>query len=218
MEKRIAVTGRVVRHMPDATADRWPRFEVVTFSVPTGIPNDWDRELVSKGAPKDLLLGAYQAANELALVEVPGGEQLACFGTCGRNYSICLNPRTGAVVNIIKDDTDATYQASDVEISPIFVNSSLDQFIASVRAVVNRFPFDIGEGGDDPGLDDRANEWAQSDRLFSEWDRSAEDLLEILGRIDPAATADLDGFWATLVSDVQMGDYSTKMVLSDAPW
>ncbi len=196
--------------MPDATGDRWPRFEMVTFSVPTGIPNDWDAELLAKGVPKDLLLKDYHAANELALLTFPGGEQFVRFGTSGRDDHMCLDPRTGAVVEIIKEDTDPTYQASGVQVSPIFVNSSLDQFIASVRAVVNRFPFYRGnpEQEQDRGQDDLADEWY----------RAAEDLLEILGRIDPAATADLDGFWATLVSDVQMGDYSTKMVLSDSPW
>jgi hypothetical protein len=46
--------------------DRWPRFRMVTFSQPTGIPNGWDEELLEKGVPDGL---AYDAAHELMLIE-----------------------------------------------------------------------------------------------------------------------------------------------------
>lgn len=29
--------------------ERWPRFKIVTYSAPTGIPNGWDAELLAKG-------------------------------------------------------------------------------------------------------------------------------------------------------------------------
>lgn len=187
----------------DATASsRWPRFEMVTFSEPTGIPHGWDKELVSKGVPKDLL-GAYQAAKELTLLEVPGVGQFVCFGTCGHYDRVCLDPRTAAVVDIIFVATGTINQTSGIHGPPIFVNSTLDQFIAAVRAVVSRFPFERGSPGQ------------EQDDLVNPWESIAKELFEALHRIDPVAMSDLDGFWMTFVSDVQMGDYSTEMVLRD---
>ena len=192
--------------MPGDAPDvgRWSRFEMVTFSKPTGIPHGWDMELVSKGVPKDLL-GAYQAANGLALLEAQWGEQFVCFGVSGHDDYFCLNPRTGAVVDIVYVATSTINRVSGVQGPPIFVNSSLDQFIASVRAVVNRFPFESSSLGQTQGHG--------QDDLANLWELVSEELFETLRRIDPVALADLDGFWMTFVSDVQMGDYSTEMIL-----
>jgi hypothetical protein len=66
--------------MPATPVDRWPHFEMVTFSAPTGIPFGWDQELVSKGVPKDLL-GQYHAAHELTLLKVPNYGPLVCFSS-----------------------------------------------------------------------------------------------------------------------------------------
>src|SRR5215472_16800905 len=78
----VRSSGRFL--MPDIHVDRWPHFEMVTFSEPTGIPFGWDKELVSKGVPKDLL-GAYNVAHELTLLEVPDYGPLVCFGATGLN-------------------------------------------------------------------------------------------------------------------------------------
>lgn len=194
--------------MPDDTPDvrRWPRFEMVTFSKPTGIPHGWDRELVSKGVPKDLL-GAYQATHDLTLLEAQWGEQFVCFGVGGHDDYFCLNPRTEAVIDIVYVAIGTINRVSGVQGSPIFVNSSLDRFIASVRAVVNRFPFESSNLAQTQGY--------EQDDPAKLWELVSEELFEILRQIDPVAMADLDGFWMTFVSDVQMGDYSTEMILSD---
>jgi|GraSoi_2013_60cm_1033757.scaffolds.fasta_scaffold261002_1 hypothetical protein len=44
---------------------------------------------------------------------------------------------------------------------------------------------------------------------------SNEELVGTLRRIDPAALADPDGFWMTVVADVQMGNYSTRDILNE---
>jgi SUKH-4 immunity protein of toxin-antitoxin system len=200
--------------MPDTSVDRWPHVELVTFSAPTGIPFGWDNELVNKGVPKDLL-GTYNAAHELTLLEVPDYGPLVCFSITGEDR-LCQDPHTGAIVYI------GYMPAGIVDLRPGFlvgppglVNSSLDQFIASVRAVVERFPFynlDTGEGDD---LDDPASARARAEQHDSEVDRAAEDLTEILRSIDRAAVADETTFWWSFVFDVQMGDFATEDVLRD---
>ena len=101
---------------------------------------------------------------------------------------------------------------------PSFVNSSLDQFIASVREVSERFPFyssDLGEFDIQDLLDDPASVRARIEQDNSEVDRVAEDLTEILRSIDRAAVADETTFWWTFVFDVRMGDFATEDVLRD---
>ena len=87
--------------MPHTPVDRLPHFEMVTFSEPTGIPFGWDTELVSKGVPKDLL-GTYNAARELTLLEVPDYGPLVCFSpiTMHSDEFFCQDPHTGAIVVI----------------------------------------------------------------------------------------------------------------------
>jgi hypothetical protein len=199
--------------MPDIQVDRWPHFEMVTFSEPTGIPFGWDKELVSKGVPKDLFR-MYHAAHELTLLEVPDYGPLVCFGTERWDY-VCQDPHTGAIVYATYMTPGIANIGPDYFVGLHFVNSRLDQFIASVRAVLERFPFysmDTGEGDD---LDDPASERARAEQFDSEVDRAAEDLTEILRSIDPAAVADQTTYWGSFVFDVQMGDFATEDVLRD---
>jgi SUKH-4 immunity protein len=200
------------RQMPEDPTARWLRFELVTFSAPTGIPHGWDAELLNKGVPKSLL-GRYRARSELVLVEVPDYGPLVCFGTTMVTNSVCLDPRTGAIVEtdyvptVIRDPSRGGYGL------PGFVNSSLGQFIASVRAVLNRFPFNSTDTGADRELDERTRERARAEQREGEWNHAVEDLTEILRQIDPAAVADEYTFWRTFVDDVQMGNFATEGIL-----
>jgi hypothetical protein len=192
--------------MPDGVLEsgHWPRFEMATFSEPTGIPHGWDRELIRKGVPKEFL-GLYEAAPILTLLKAQDGRPLVCFGSGpGDDDHLCLDPRTGAVVELIYVATATRFKSSGVHGSPIFLNTSLDQFIASVHAMLGRLPF---EGT----VPDQAR-----DRVDLENPREpiAYELLEMLSRIDPVAMADLDGFWEIFVGDVLMGDHSIKLVLN----
>jgi hypothetical protein len=118
---------------------RWPRFKVVTYSAPTGIPHEWDAELLEKGAPDGLIC---EADRELTLVEHPDAGPLVRFGTTGPDDYVCLDPRTKQVVGILY----GAFRTGDPQpefVGPAWVvNSSLEQFIASIRAVTERSPFD----------------------------------------------------------------------------
>jgi hypothetical protein len=93
------------------------------------------------------------------------------------------------------------------------VNSRLDPFIASVRAVTERFPFDSGVTGKDRRGEE---DWkARQDRIYKEWDQAVEELEETLHRIDPAAVSPLSGaFWVAFLGDVGMGTYYSEYWLN----
>jgi SUKH-4 immunity protein of toxin-antitoxin system len=187
----------------DDRADRGPHFELVAFPEPTGIPHAFAAPLLERGAPK-AMLGRYHAAPALTLLEVPDHGQFVRFGTNGLYGAICLDPRTRAVVEVGTFEEEATINAVATGIPgpPSFVNSSLDQFIASVRAVLDRFPFGGGEAGMDSDID----------RLESEWNRAADELEATLGVIDPALV-NANAYWLDFLSDVRIGDFSTAEVL-----
>ena len=191
--------------IPDDMTDRWPRFELEIFQEPTGIPNEWDAELLAKGAPKGLVGGRYKALSGLTLLEVPNYGPLVRFGShmlCG---AVCLDPRSGAIVDIGYVETETAYLPRGFIGSPSLVNSSLDQFITSVRAVIARFPYDSGEYNSDDVPDEVI------DRFWDECDRAVGEMREALRRIDPVAIY-VDGFWETFLDDVQMGDFSTARI------
>ena len=73
----------------------------------------------------------------------------------------------------------------------LFVNSSIAAFTATVRAVLERFPY--------------YDEDAEFDGIHA----VARDLADLIRGIDPEAMAD-DRFWSTFVDDVEMGDFATQ--------
>lgn len=179
--------------MLDDAEHRNPRLELVTFSEPAGVPHELAAPLLERGVPKELL-GYYRAASELTLLEMPGGRQFVCFGVVMGSDRACLDPHTGAVIEIIDGPS-----GDDWAEWPI--NSSLEQFIASVGAVLTRYPFDspqAKEESDDSYLD----------RSRAELDRAVADLRTSLCAIDSAAMAHPDGFWMTFLDDVYMRDFS----------
>lgn len=180
--------------MPDEVRPSRAHMELVTFSESPRIPHELAAPLLERGVPKEML-GRYQAANALTLVETPRRVQLVCFGLVIGSERACLDPHTGAVIEIIDGP-----QGDEWAEWPI--NSSLEQFIASVDAVLNRYPFDspqAKEESDDSYLD----------RTRAELDRAVDDLKAALSAIDPTAMDDPDGFWMTFLDDVQMGNFST---------
>jgi SUKH-4 immunity protein len=171
--------------MPAATEDRWPRFELVTFPEPTGIPHGWDEPLVRQGVPKALIERTYQAASRLTLLDDPRYGPLVRFGESGLSDSICLDPRTGQVLLII-----------DAPDGPAWlVNSSLEQFIETVRVVIERFPF-YGVASE-----------------LEERERIGDELAEAIRSIDPAAGVDPNGFWQIFLADVMIGDFATEDIV-----
>jgi SUKH-4 immunity protein len=183
----------------------WPRFMLVTYTAPTGIPNGWDAEQLEQGAPDSLVC---RAARELTLLEHPEAGPLVCFGTTGPRDYLCLHPQTKQVVFV----TYAAFRIGDPQ--PSFVgrawpvNSSLDHFIASVRAVTERFPFDTEVSG--KGRRGEEDEDACDERRFNEWAQATLELGETLDRIDPASPVRGGEFWGDFLADVSMGNYASE--------
>ncbi len=194
--------------MSDARGNRWPHFELVTFSEPSGVPYEVAAPLLEQGVPKDLV-GRYHVADALSMLQEPGEAPLVCFGTSMLFENICLDPRTGNVVEltIIPSRFSKTINLPAGPTGPVrLVNSSLKQFTASVRAMVNRFTFD------DVNVEESEDE-IDMKALHDEGIRVGNELTEILRSIDPAAVADENSFWTTFIDDVKIGDFSTELVV-----
>ncbi len=177
--------------------NNWPRFEMVTFSELPNVSSSLVAALTNPGVPKALIGAAYQAAHALTLVESPHYGQFVCFGVSGGSCPICLDPKTGKVVEIVTTSN-----------GPVrLVNTTLQQFISTVRDVLARFPFDSGDSR--TALD----EDGYLDELDNEWNRAAGELEETLRAIDPAAVVDPNGFWMTFLDDIRIGDFSTAIVI-----
>ena len=88
---------------------------------------------------------------------------------------------------------------SIVELAPDlttgFVNSSLGQFTETAKAVIARFPF-YGENDAEDVTD-----------------RAVKEVTDAIRSVDESAFA-RDGFWATLVDDIRMGDFTTEWIVS----
>jgi hypothetical protein len=116
---------------------------------------------------------------------VPRRGRLICFGKSGLGDDICVDPLNGEVLQVF-DGAD-----------PRPVNSTIGQFVESVRAVIGMFPFyETSDSGLDTGQ-------AVADRIA-----------EAIRRVDSAAM-EPDTFWETFVHDVAIGDYSTADVVKD---
>jgi hypothetical protein len=166
----------------------WPRFELVVVPIPIDVPvQDLSSEVVdqlaNRGVPLDFFHGRYMAASTLRLARSTRSQSLVCFGRTGLAGSICIEPRTGEVVELQSDDGDAK-----------FVNSSLRQFTDIVQATIERFPF------------------YDRDDAYAEVERVARELKAIVMRLDPPAIS-RDLFWSTFIDDVLIGDFSTQEIL-----
>jgi hypothetical protein len=196
--------------MAEEQTAHWPRFKVVTYSAPTGTPHGWDAELLDKGAPDGLVC---TAARELTLVERPDAGPLVRFGTMGPEEYVCLDPRTKQVVGILYG---TFFRIDDPQPEVVgrawLINSSLDHFIGSVRAVTERFPFDSEVTGKDcRGEED---EETRRDRRHNEWAQAVAELDETLRRIDPAVSTLGGEFWGDFLGDVGMGNYASEYWLN----
>jgi hypothetical protein len=182
----------------------WPRFELVTYLEPTGIPHGWDRGLVTLGVPKRIF-GSYKALSHLELIDHPTLGPMVRFATVGRRGAMCLHPATRSIHWLTGSRSGQEH----------FVNTTLAHFNDSVRAVINMFPFDRSVPSQPPQEDASAiRQSSKTDHAEDmQWVIVGEELRELLRRIDPESVAHSNGFWNTFVTDVQMGNYSTDDVL-----
>ena len=184
----------------------WPRFMLVIYVEPTGIPHGWDRDLIALGVPQRILGNHYTALRHLELVEHPALGFLVRFALVGRRGGICFHPATQSIHWL-------TGARSGQE---RFVNTTLAQFNESVRTVIDRFPFDRDVASTAHPHDTSARWYSRAtgQRSDVQWGHVGEELRELLRRIDPESVAHPDGYWNSFVNDVQMGDYSTDDVLN----
>lgn len=143
------------------------------------------RALFVDGVPKNFIGPRYRAASNVTILNRHDGDRILRFGSSGLSDAIGVQLATGNVVDVI-----------NVRGFPLlFVNTSIEQFALTVKAVVGRFPY--------------YNESATDEEI----EAAAADVKGMIRRIDPAAVVP-DRYWSTFVDDMEMGDLSTEEVLA----
>jgi hypothetical protein len=169
-----------------------PRCELVVFragSLPRSVA-DADpaiiRALTRDGVPKAWFYAGYHAARELRAVDVPPLGRLIRFAVSGLGASLLVEPALGEVLFLV------TVRGA----VPYFVNSSLAQFTATVRAVVERYPYYSLESS------------------VAEILEAAADTAAIVEAIDPPALRP-DLYWSTFVDDMRAGAFASEVLTAD---
>jgi hypothetical protein len=142
--------------------------------------------LTRAGIPKTWFYAGYAAVRELHLVDVPPIGKLMRFASSGLGASLLVEPALGEVLFAV-DVRGAT---------PTFVNSSLAQFTATARAVVDRYPYYTLTSSVDEVL------------------AATADVEQIIRAIDPAALG-RDLYWATFVEDMRAGAFASEILTGD---
>lgn len=170
-------------------ADRALPFELATLSssaeaeaLLNGRRGDLD-VLYGSGVPKGFVTSRYLADSHLSVALDAVGHKLVKFGTTVLGGSMCLDPVTGEVVQVLGTNS-----------SRWFVNSTLEAFVATVRDVSTAFPF------------------YSDDAPEAEIEAAAKRVVEIIRRVDAEALVP-DRYWSTFVDDMRIGDWSTGAVL-----
>jgi len=137
------------------------------------------------GVPKNFIGPRYKADSTVTVLERPGGDAILRFGSSGLSDAIGVHLATGNVVEVI----------SVRDLPLLFVNTSIEKFTLTVKAVIDRFPY------------------YEEDATDEEVEAAAADVGDIIERIDPAAMIP-DRYWSTFVDDMEMRDLSTEEVLA----
>lgn len=141
--------------------------------------------LFETGIPVDLVGGRYRADPTLTVLRREGDAPVVRFGTSGLAQAIGVDVGSANVLGIL-----------DVPQQPtILVNTTIDMFTRTVKALFERFPYYAKEA-----------EWAEIDSVCAE-------LREIVRSIDPEAAVP-GCYWPGFVDDVQMGDFNTEDILA----
>jgi hypothetical protein len=143
------------------------------------------RALFIDGVPEKFLAQGYRADSTVVLLEREDGRKILRFGTSGLSDAFGMDLATG---NIVEEINARSFPL-------VFVNTSIDKFVLTVRAVADRFPY-YGQGATD-----------------GEITFAAADLRGIIKDIDPPAMI-ADRFWSTFADDVENGDMSTEEILA----
>ena len=169
-----------------------PRCELVVFaaaSLPRSIAHPDPavvRALTRDGVPRAWFYAGYAAARELRAVDVPPLGRLIRFASSGLGASVLVEPVLGEVLFLV------TVRGA----VPAFVNSSLAQFTATARAVVDRYPY--------------YSLTSSADEVLA----AAAQVAEIVRSIDPPALGP-DLYWATFVDDMRAGAFPSEVLAPD---
>lgn len=169
--------------MVDLTDENWPSFDMVRIHGSSASDPDWEGPDLTLEVPAAMVGATYRAASTLTRITSLGHGNFVRFGSTGLFGSILLDTVAGAVVKRERDANDVSR-----------VSSSLPDFVAIVRAVIERFSF------------------YDSDSDHGEWMAAARDIEGIVRAID-SGSFNQDGFWETLVNDIEIGDFSTGDVV-----
>jgi hypothetical protein len=151
------------------------------------LPGSAHRALFVDGVPRGFLGDSYRADSYIDIVTVSPGDDVLRFGTTGIDDAIGVQVRTGEVVEVPADRPSG----------PLFVSTTLDHFTRTVIALLARYPY------------------YRADAEYEDLARAADDVREIVRRLDPAAAED-GTYWASVADDVENGDYSVEL-LEDRP-
>jgi hypothetical protein len=166
-----------------------PRCELVVFpatSLPASVAHagpEVVQALTRDGVPKAWFYAGYRAARELRAVDVPPLGRLIRFATSGLGASLLVEPALGEVLFLV------TVRGA----RPSFVSSSLAQFTATARAVVDRYPYYS-----------LASTPAEVDAATARVARTIE-------LIDPPAM-EPDLYWSTFVDDMRAGAFASELL------
>jgi hypothetical protein len=166
-----------------------PRCELVVFPA-AGLPRsiaaphpDVVRALTRDGVPRTWFYAGYAAVRELQVIDVPPLGRLIRFATSGLGASLLVEPVLGEVL----------FRVNVRGATPAFVNTSLAQFSATARAVVDRYPYYSLRSSP------------------TEIDAVAAEVATIIDAIDaPALAPDL--YWSTFVEDLRAGAFPSEVL------
>ena len=142
------------------------------------------RSLFETGVPAHLF-NRYLADLGLSILVPQENVPLVRFGTSGLVQAVGVDVRSGRVLAVLYPELEPT----------ILVNSTIDHFSRTVRALVDRFPY------------------YSRDADWSEIDLACAHLSEAVRSIDEVAGAP-GCYWPGFIDDVQMGVFSTEDVLA----
>jgi hypothetical protein len=169
-----------------------PRCELVVYppaKLPTSIadPNPAVVLMLTReGIPKSFFYAEYAAVRDLHVVDVQPLGRLIRFARCGLGASLLVEPALGEVLFLV-DARGAR---------PTFVNSSLAQFTATARAVVERYPYYTLTSSVEDVL------------------AATADVERLIRAIDPAALG-RELYWATFVADMRAGAFASEILTGE---
>jgi hypothetical protein len=189
----------------------WPTFEIVKFDLADPALADLASRyrsvagLATGGVPRSAL-GRCEADGSLTVIPshrriVSGWESelrtrvggpLIRFASASDGYAVALDPASGEVLFVLDDPSESGGPRTWL------MNASLAHLRATVKAVIDRFPFYDGP---------------QSDERDAEQKRAQDELIRLIHEADPRADEE-PGPWSEFPWDVGMGDFDTTSIVA----